>query len=391
MICGRNLRTHHGSGYEQMKIGIMTFWWSDDNYGQILQCYALQKYLRDAGHDAYLIRYDPRNDYIKTPLWRKIIKAFNPVKLYQFLLVKKRKAADRKEKNNNPRRFGEFRDKYIKQSEKIYYSYNELNENPPEADVYIAGSDQIWNPDFLSKAQIKANFLTFGGLKIKRMTYAASFGKETLDDDYIKEITPYIQKFNYISVREKSGLEICKQCGIVHARWFPDPTMLLAADVYRGLYKGESIDKPEKPYCFLYLLGNQDDFSIQSVYDWAEKRHLDVVYVTGNSRVDGYKKTYATIPGWLRLIDSAECVVTNSFHCSVFSLLFHKRFGVVPLTGNDTGMNGRFASLFEMFGIEERYMNADFSILDMVVDWRFISANLHDVRCSCKLTNIFKI
>jgi hypothetical protein len=68
-----------------MKIGIMTFWWSDDNYGQLLQCYALQKYLRDAGHDAYLIRYYPKNDYLNAPLWAKALKAFNPVKLIHFV------------------------------------------------------------------------------------------------------------------------------------------------------------------------------------------------------------------------------------------------------------------------------------------------------------------
>ncbi len=74
-----------------MKIGIMTFWWSEDNYGQLLQCYALQKYLRDQGHDPFLIRYDPRGDYAPTPLYRKLLKALNPVKLARYLSLKRRK------------------------------------------------------------------------------------------------------------------------------------------------------------------------------------------------------------------------------------------------------------------------------------------------------------
>ena len=68
-----------------MKIGIMTFWWSNDNYGQLLQCYALQKYLHDAGHDVYLIRYIPMNDNEKKSLSRKLSKAFNPVRLFKYV------------------------------------------------------------------------------------------------------------------------------------------------------------------------------------------------------------------------------------------------------------------------------------------------------------------
>ena len=68
-----------------MKIGILTFWWSQDNYGQLLQWYALQKYLRDAGHDAFLIRYDSRNDFLRTPFILRCFKALNPVLLCKFL------------------------------------------------------------------------------------------------------------------------------------------------------------------------------------------------------------------------------------------------------------------------------------------------------------------
>ena len=73
---------------KQLKIGILTFWWSNDNYGQLLQCYALQKYLRDAGHDAFLIRYDSRKDFIRTPFILRCLKALNPVLLCKFLQYK---------------------------------------------------------------------------------------------------------------------------------------------------------------------------------------------------------------------------------------------------------------------------------------------------------------
>jgi polysaccharide pyruvyl transferase WcaK-like protein len=375
-----------------MKIGIMTFWWSEDNYGQILQCYALQKYLRNAGHDAYLIRYDPRNDYIKNPLWRRIIKAFNPVKLYKFILSKKRKKDDLREKLNNPRGFGDFRNKHIKQSEKIYYSYKELAENPPEADIYITGSDQVWNTfDIpINKAinKIKAYLLDFGNPSIKRIAYAASFGKETLDDDAIQVFAPLLKKFDYISVREKTGLDICKQCGIDNVEWVSDPTMLLDADVYRFIYKNEPVRKHDNSYCFLYFLGNESDFSLRSIYDWAKRRNLEVIYVTGNSKHDKFDKMYMTIPEWIYLLEHSEYVITNSYHCSLFALLFGNKYCVIPLKGSDKGMNSRFNSLFELFRIEKRFIDPDFSVLDSDINWQSVSINIQNARNSCKLLDV---
>jgi hypothetical protein len=333
----------------------MTFWWSEDNYGQILQCYALQKYLRDAGHDAYLIRYDPRNDYVKTPLWAKIIKALNPVVLAHYLSYKKRLINDSKEKHNNPRDFSVFRKRCIKQSERVYYSYDELDSDPPNADVYITGSDQVWNfslPFERAKKRLKAYFLDFGSPEIRRVAYAASFGKETVNDDFVREISPLLKRFDYISVREKSGLAICRQCGIENAKWTPDPTLLLNIDDYRLLYKNEQLVKPGKPYCLLYLLGNKINFSVDSVYQWAKEKNLEVVYITGNAQIDKYKKVYATIPDWISLIDNTEYVVTNSFHGCVFSIIFHKQFIPIRLSGKYlSGMNTRLESLFELLGV----------------------------------------
>jgi hypothetical protein len=359
-----------------IKIGIMTFWWSDDNYGQLLQCYALQKYLRNAGHDAFLIRYDPRNDYVKTPLWKKTIKAVNQVALANYLKFKIRKYSDIKEKKEHSRHFGEFRKEHIRQTDRIYYSYKELAENPPEADVYITGSDQVWNPDFIgfknNNNQTRAFFLDFGSHATKRIAYAASFGKEWFEDDFVQEITPLLKRFDYISVREKSGLDICRQCGVTNAEWAPDPTMLLNNVDYRALYGPINQSDNEGPYCLVYMLSNECDFSIETVYDWANTINNKVLYITGNVKHDKYEKTYATIPEWLYFIDKAEYVITNSFHCSVFSLLFQKKIGVVPLTGKSTGMNSRFDSLFETFDIQQQFIDASFAVFNNYLDWNSV-------------------
>jgi len=373
-----------------MKIGILTYWWSQDNYGQLLQSYALQKYLRDAGHDAFLIRYDSRNDFLRTPFILRCFKALNPVLLCKFLQHKINLKKLLEESKLNDRHFDDFREKYIVQSENVYTSYNQLKENPPEADVYIVGSDQVWNFSLFKtvnncKNLIHAYFLDFGSTQTKRISYAASWSCSDLRSDIIEKISPLLKNFDYVSVREKSGINLCRKCGYDTAEFRCDPTLLLTAENYRSLYK-ENYDtfKRKNPYLFLYMLNNTCDFDIQKVYEFGERKNLEIVYVTGNGKIDRYEKTFATIPQWLSLIDNAEYVVTNSFHCCVFSLLFEKKFGVVPLTKTLAGMNSRIETLSEIFGIKPRWIMEDesevFSVLEEEVNPVLQIKNEFDLR-----------
>ena len=348
-----------------MKIGIMTFWWSNDNYGQLLQCYALQKFLRDAGHDAYLIRYDYTLD-LSTPTYLKLLKGLNPYLLIRYLTYRIKLIKLQKETITHNRHFDEFRKKYIRQSESLYTTYSQLKENPPEADIYIVGSDQVWNFSFVTTKNsiIHAYMLDFGSESTKRMSYAASWSMHSLSQKLIDEIKPLLQKFSYVSVREEHGIELCRQCGYERAEHVCDPTLLLEADIYRKLYQSENVQTQEQKYLFLYMLNNQCNFDIQRVYDFAADRQLKVVYVTGNGVLDKREKCFATIPEWLSLVDNAEYVVTNSFHCCVFSSLFGKKFGVVKLKGKYAGMNTRMESLFNQLKIEPRWLQEDFSVLD---------------------------
>jgi len=380
-----------------VKIAIITFWWSEDNYGQILQCYALQKYLRDMGHDAYVVRHCLWSDIIKPSAWKKILKVFNPIKLYKFVASKKRRIADIREKYDNPRNFEGFRNKYIKQSPRTYFSSDELVKNPPVADIYIVGSDQVWNTDTfgvpvnMAINLINVYLLNFGDKSIRRISYAASFGKESreIDDNLINIFTPLLKKFDYVSVREKTGLEICKRCGVDTAEWVLDPTMLLDVNIYRALYRDEKItNRPNKPYCFLYLLGHKIDISFQIIYDWAKSKDIEIVYVTMDSQPNKHKKTYATIPEWIYLLEHAEYVITNSYHCTIFSLLFKRKIGIITLVGKDMGMNSRFDTIFQLFGVEDRVIKTDMSILDNAINWQSISNTLLSAKNTSKLRDI---
>jgi hypothetical protein len=135
-------------------------------------------------------------------------------------------------------------------------------------------------------------------------------------------------------------------------------------------------------------LGNESNFPIQNVYSWANKTGIEIIYITGNLQHDKYKKTYSTIPEWIYLIEHAEYVITNSYHSSVFSLFFKKQFGVIPLEGKDKCMNSRFDSLFELFQIKKRFIDADLSILNKNIDWELVSITFKKLRNNCKLLDV---
>lgn len=362
---------------KKLKIGILTFWWSADNYGQLLQCYGLQKYLRDAGHDAFLIRYNSENDLVRPPFFLCCLKAFNPIKLWRYFEFKRRKFLGEREQASHSRGFDEFRKKYIVQSPRAYDSFAELCAEPPEADCYIVGSDQVWNfggaPLGRTKNTVHAYFLDFGKAGVKRMSYAASWGRADVPQEFRDEITPLLARFDYVSVREKSGVELCRRCGYNDAEVRCDPTLLLPAEKWRELYRAETDGRhtrdPDRKFLLLYMLGNPCDLDIRHVYRFASEKNLEVVYVTGNGVVDNRKKCFATIPEWLSLVDNAAYVATNSFHCCVFSLIFKKQFGVAPLSGICSGMNARMETLFELFCIKPRWLVDDCSVLDEPLDF----------------------
>jgi hypothetical protein len=347
-----------------VKIAIMTIFNSENNYGQILQCYALQRYLTDLGHEVYCIRYNSENDYTKTPILLKLKKAINIINTTKYIYLLVKNSFFENEERKYDRCFEEFRQKYIKQSDIIYNTYNDLVNDPPVADIYMAGSDQIWNftslPVYKTKNQIKAFFLQFGDKRIRRFSYATSFGVNYIKKEHHDKIASYLKNFEYVSVREKSGVDICKECGREDAEWVSDPTLLLDAETYRSLYRNENIRRPDKKYVLLYYLGHKTAFKIKILFEWAHKRNLEVIYINANIQYDKYDKFYATIPEWLYLIDNAEYVITNSFHGTIFSLLFEKRFGVIPLTGRYSGMNERLYSLFEYLNILPPIISDDF-------------------------------
>lgn len=335
-----------------MKIGIMTCWQPDDNYGTQIQGFALQKYLEKIGNDVFLIQYHRFDDIltIKRPFW-KILKGLNPYLLMRFIKNKLDSKNQKNETSLHNRNAPEFRKKYLHLSQN-YYTFDELKESPPKADAYIVGSDQVWNIQYLQKNNLNAHFLNFGKSETKRISYAASFGfsEDKLNEKFAMAVKPLLSCFDAISVREKSGLEILKKIGIKDAVQVCDPTFLLTPDEYLEFFKDEKVVLPEKEYVFVYELSASSSLDIKKIKAWANKKGLDVVYVTGHGKCTLEKRIFPSVPQWVKFIANARYVITNSFHGTVFSLFFHKPVAVFSLKGCAKTTNSRLDTLNMMVG-----------------------------------------
>lgn len=322
-----------------MKIAILTYWNSKENYGQLLQCYALQKFLIKNGHTPFLIKYKEDRRYIRPPFYKKIfdyIFRFPSYIQYAIQVIRDR----RNMKYYNPngdlyRNFPDFLEKYICTTEKEY-NYRELFTEQFDADAYICGSDQIWGGD-------EAYYLPFAPKDKKIIAYAPSFGGVSeFQEPYKTRIISYLRRFNFLGIREESGVELCRKMGLYNAVKVVDPTLLLDVDDYNVIRKATFM---KKNYLFLYLLGNPINCKLSLIVNFAKKMDLQIIYVASQNKNDKYEKVYPQIGEWVDYLANASFVITNSFHCTVFSLLYEKKFMTIPLSGAYKRMNTRVYEL----------------------------------------------
>lgn len=348
-----------------MKIGIITFWQSYDNYGQLLQCWALQAQLRKLGHDPFLIRYNYCNYYEHQSIWKLLAKILL-IKPYIKQYKKIRESKDYINKNKI-REFDLFRKKYLSQSD-YYADYNQLISNPPEADAYITGSDQVW-AQLINKKCSLPFFLCFGKSEVRRIAYAPSFAMKSYPEELKGMLYNYLIKFDYVSVREQGGVNICNKVGI-NAEHVLDPTLLLDNNDYKVFLSDRKIDVP---YVYIYSINiqNPDEIRWEEVKKTCKERGLRIVatpasgYFKGSELFDGdVMYDYATIPSWLSNISNASMLVTTSFHGVAFALILHCPFIYIPLKGKFSFGNDRVEELLINLGLDVRIMKENMSIDD---------------------------
>lgn len=326
-----------------MRIGILTLP-LHYNYGGILQAYALQTVLERMGHEVNLIvekRHPTRLPLWKAPLsyGKRILQNMTGHPCPVFL--------EQKIEREFPlvsRYTSEFVNKYIKYV--IYDSFNDISES--DYDCFVVGSDQIWRPAYFRN--IENAYLKFAeGWNVRRIAYAASFGTDKWE--YSTEQTEackrLVQRFNAVSVREASGVELCKEHFGIEAKHVLDPTMLLDKEDYIKLFK--TAETPKSKGTLLNYILDETPEKTALIDKIAKDKGLVPFRV--NSKVENLaaplsERIQPPVEQWLRGFYDAEFVVTDSFHACVFSIIFGKPFVVC---GNARRGLTRFDSLLGLF------------------------------------------
>ena len=364
-----------------IKIGILTFAFTKDNYGQVLQYLATQEYLRQKGYLATLVepngwrtsRWDRRKKRIKklfSSIAHRIglIKAKNGPQLdysrqtceseleEQKNVIFKHWAevTERKEKEH-PRQFEQFREKYFNRQSG---TYNDILSSKYKA--FCIGSDQTWS--------CAGYHMMLGWVpkKYKRFTIAPSVGHRRYTDDEIESLRNYLNKFDFITVRENNGIDLCNRCGFTSAKKILDPTFLLKAKDYEPYVEDVGC---EKPYVFVYLLGGEIEPSVKDIFNLCTSKGYDIKYVESQGRDEGCDCIYATVGQWLGLIKDASYVITNSFHGMAFSIIYHKPYLTIPIIGILEGMNERIFDLSKQFQLEDRIYSGNLDALFSPIAW----------------------
>ncbi len=330
------------------KAGIITHYYKSLNYGGSLQAYALCKILQEMGFEAEQISYDmfgPDAPKGITHLLKDILKS-----------IKREITHFPQEQGWRKRRkkFYDFQDT-VPHSTRVYHKEN-IGESTDCYDLFITGSDQVWNLQWYHPAF----FLDFVPEGEKKIAYAASLGKTMLNEKEQEIFRQHLRDYRAISVREADAVEMVSSCTLVPVVHTLDPTMLLTVGQWDEICAERIVSEP---YIFCFLLGDGVQ-ERQVVRDFAQKTGLKIVFLphfpcTFRRADEGFADIplYDISPAeFISLIKYADYICTDSFHATVFSNLYKKSYFVFDRNAAKN-MHSRILSLLELFGSEERFLN----------------------------------
>jgi hypothetical protein len=361
-----------------MNIGITTFLWSN-NYGAVLQAHALQFFLQKRGHAVQII------DYRVKP----------PVTGLRKWIAKTPSGCVRKwETAYKEYIFESFRKRYLVLTPSVFDSVDGLESIGSYFDVVITGSDQVWNPNWLAQVEGFSDlyFLSFAGTQTRRISYAASIGhseKATMEEAWQKILSEKLKQMDAISVREASGIELVSElCGRTDAVHVVDPTLLLDRTYYEKI-AGKA--KRKNGMILNYMLHGLEQDADEACRQIAESQNFHIVKcdVHKTSLHRGYHLPSPS--GWLREIRDASFVVTNSFHGTVFCLIFHVPFIALLIGGNIGSMNSRIVDLLSAVGLTNRIISVGDYVTEKIfngeIDWSYVDEQI--VSMKFKSINFF--
>lgn len=329
-----------------MKIAVLTLPFRT-NYGQILQGYAMQTVLKRMGHSVEMLD-EPHfawDYYFRYPLMclkrtcEKYILGNKDIEVFVPEHVRVRQHTQ----------------KFINEHIQRRVVRRLTSDVASEYDAFVVGSDQVWRPKYFvsrHRPMIDIAFLSFtDGCDVKRISYAASFGTDECEysEEQLVGCRRYLKEFDAISVREQSGVTICKECFDANAVHVLDPTMLLSADDYLSLIpEGYPASKGDM---LVYVLDETEQVKTY-IEEISSKKGLTPFRVYAEQKVENGKPKKGIQPPveqWLQGFKDAKLVVTDSFHACVFAIIFHKPF--ICLGNKNRGMS-RFDSLLNMFDLD---------------------------------------
>lgn len=371
------------------KIGcVIAYSDNHNNYGTSLQGFATIKKIQDLGYDCEIIRY------------RKVLSLAQKIRLV-YLMFKcggnKDKMRTVKERINlklhvdyaigieeRTKAVNEYKAKYLIPLFHEYVGYDNLHAGSKNYAAVVVGSDQIWTPMSLYG---KFYNLLFVDDSVPKIAYASSFGVSSIPDFQYAKTKCYLDRFDRIGVREIRGKEIVETISDNKATVVADPTMLLTREEWEKEIINSSVKKSE-PYIFCYFLGtNQkartavNELKKQTGYKIVTIRHMDEYVV--KDELFGDEAPYNVDPNdFIRYISQADYVCTDSFHCSVFSILFHRQFMTFYRFANASkgSRNSRIDSLFSLFGLQNRLFRGDISVIKESIDYNFVDSKLAILR-----------
>lgn len=313
------------------------------NVGASLQAYALVEYLRECGHEVEIIDYKP--DYLRGHhrLWGGINPAYDKPVLREIYQLLKLPGRLRARFGKRKKAFDHFKTEYLPCTAVRYSSNEDLKKAPPQADVYLAGSDQIWNTLF-PNGKDPAFYLDFAPETAVRASYAASFATKNVAEEWKAQVQRWISKLDHVSVREHTGVELCRALGRLDAQQVLDPVFLLDRAHWERMSPPAQFTEP---YVLLY------DFSCGAEMTafakrLAQRNNWKIYSVLPHPVADRCFSQEGPLT-FLTLVRDAQFVLSNSFHATAFSIIFERPFRTFD---REEGINSRMHDLLQMLQLE---------------------------------------
>lgn len=350
-----------------MKIAVVTMH-AARNYGAVLQTYALQNYIEKNKNNVEIIDYRLHNQSFFGYL-TNVNKKFKRNMFLKCLYIGKTFIP----KIRTTILFQDFLKRKINLSDRVIFNSDGLI-NYPKADIYITGSDQVWNP----RANNGFNQIYFlENAPGKKISYASSVGIDDLTSDEVQKLKVNLSTYDSISVREVSTIPILNKIGI-DAKCVLDPTLLLTVDDWKN-FCGEKYNC--EPYVLVYFFGNSKS-AMDVAKQIADSRGLRIVRIAvgfEKYNTDDIVERFITPEKFISLFLNSSYVITNSFHGTIFSINFKKQFLSYPTTEH----NARFESVFNMFNLHDRNLrniNKENIINIQDIDYKIVSKELDVMR-----------